>query len=362
MLMNLAPAGPGRCVCEFARRLDPMRFNVQVAALGGGALADWLKRAGVPATVLGSGRRCNLLKMPLLTEFLRRERIDLVHTHLAHADLVGRPAACLAGVPHVVHTVHATEERIGRWQFVYARLFSGYCDRIVCISESAFRYHKAHSHLPGHIYTVIPNGVDVTAFAGDYQSRVNLRARWGIEADQMVAAYVGRLAADKGIDVLLAAISHLGARGNPVDVVIAGDGKKRHLVENFIAHGEGGGHCRLLGFVDDVAAMLSAVDMLVMPSRWEGWPLAVGEAMAASLPVIGADVSGVRELVVDGRTGVLVERENVVALSDAIMRLAGDAHLRAKLGQEGRKRICEEFPIEATVAAHEKLYEEVMGS
>jgi len=88
----------------------------------------------------------------------------------------------------------------------------------------------------------------------------------------------------------------------------------------------------------------------------------VGEAMAASLPVIGADVPGVRELVVDGRTGVLIERENVVALSDAIIRLAGDARLRAQLGQAGRKRICEEFPIEATVAAHEKLYEEVMGA
>ena len=80
------------------------------------------------------------------------------------------------------------------------------------------------------------------------------------------------------------------------------------------------------------------------------------------ITVTTENVPGVRELVVDGRTGVLIERENVVALSDAIIRLAGDARLRTQLGQAGRKRICEEFPIEATVATHEKLYEEVVGS
>ncbi len=362
LLSDLAPAGPQRCACELARRLDRSRFDVRVVAFRGGALADWLERQDIPVTVLDAGRKWRLFKVPMLTALLRRERIDLVHSHLFRADLAGRPAAHLAAVPHVVHTARAGEGRFRPWQFAYARFLSGYCDRIVCVSESALRHHKARSGLPHHIYTVIPNGIDAAAYAGDDQSRRELRSRWRIGTDQMVAAYVGRLGAEKGIDILLAAISHLGARGSPVNAVIAGDGKKRHLVENFIAHGEGGNRCRLLGFVDDVAALLAAVDMLVMPSRWEGWPLAVGEAMAAGLPVIGTDLPGVRELVVDGRTGVLIERENVVALSDAIMRLAGDADLRAQLGQAGRKRICEEFPIGATVAAHERLYEQVVGA
>ncbi len=362
LLRDLAPTGPQRCACELARRLDRSRFDVRVVAIRGGALGDRLQRDGIPVTVLGTRRTWALFKMPMLTEFLRSERINLVHSHLFRADLVGRPAARLAAVPHVVHTAHTGEGRFRPWQFAYARFLGGYCDRIICLSESALEYHKTHTGLPSHAYTVIPNGVDAAAFAGDDERRRELRSQWKINPDQMVAAYVGRLAADKGIDILLAAISHLGARGNPVDVVIAGDGKKRHLVENFIAHGEGGDHCRLLGFVDDVPALLSAVDMLVMPSRWEGWPLAVGEAMAASLPVIGTDVPGVRDLVVDGQTGVLIECGKVVALSDAIMRLAGDAQLRAQLGRAGRKRIREEFPIEATVAAHEKLYEEVVGA
>ena len=361
MLPYLAPAGAERCVYELARRLDRRRFDVQVAALRGGVVADWLEREGIPVTVLGARRKWELFKIPLLTEFLRRERIDLMHSHLFGADLAGRPAAHLAAVPHIVHTVHTAEGRFRPWRFAYARLLSGYCDRIVCVSEAALRHHKARSGLPSHIYTVIPNGIDAAAYATDDQSRRELRGQWGIDTDRVVAAYVGRLAAEKGVDILLAAISHLAARGNPVDVVIAGDGKKRHLVENFIAHGEGGDRCRLLGFVDDVASLLSAVDMLVAPSRWEGWPLAVGEAMAAGLPVIATDLPGVRELVVDGRTGILVERENVVALSEAIIRLAGEAQLRDRLGEAGTKRISEKFPIEAAIAAHEKLYEEVAG-
>jgi glycosyltransferase involved in cell wall biosynthesis len=358
LITELAPAGAERCVYELTRRLDRTRFDVQAAALRGGAVADWLTARGVPVTVLGVRGRWDVGKLARLVEVLRG-RVDLLHTHLFHADLVGRVAAALAAVPHLVHTVHTAEGRFRPWQFAMARLLAGRCDRIICVSPSVQRLHARRAGLPAWRYAVIPNGIDAEAYARDGEARNRLRRQWGLGEGTVLLAYVGRLDYEKGIDVLLAAVNHLAARGTAVELVIAGDGRRRGQVQNFIAHGEGGRRCRYLGHVEDVRAVLSAADVLVAPSRWEGFPLAPAEAMACGLPVIAADAPGLRDLVIDGRTGVLVERADTVALAEAIVRLSGDEAARAAMGQAGRERVTRQYPLAAMVAAHERLYLEV---
>ena len=361
LITELRLARAERSVYDLSSRLDRGRFDVRVAALRGGEVADWLKAAGIPVTVLGMRGKWDVLKVSRLVGLLRAERIDLLHTHLFHADLVGRLAASMAAVPHLVHTVQTAEGRFRPWHFAFARLFSDRCERIICVSRSVCEHHAERSGLPRRCYQVITNGIAAESFARDEQSRRRLRAEWGIEPDQPLAVFVGRLAPEKGVEALLAAMSHLAARGDTVALVVAGDGPRRRVVDNFIAHGEGGKHCRAIGFVRDVRGVLSAADMLILPSRWEGCPMAAGEAMAAGLPVVGTEVAGVRDLVQDGRTGLLVPPDNVVALAEAIRCLAGDRDLCRQLGRAGRERIIRDFSIEATVAAHEKLYLQIVG-
>jgi len=302
-----------------------------------------------------------VFKLPRLTGLLRRERIDLLHTHLFHADLAGRIAADAAGVPHLVHTVWTAEGRFRPWQFAHARFFASRCDRIVCVSQSVREHHARRSGLPGRCYTVIPWGSDADEFRPDPAARRRLRAEWRLRDDDVLVAFVGRLEFYKGIETLLAAMSHLGARGDATHLVVAGDGPMRPVVENFVAHGEGGGHARMLGHVRDVRAVLSAADIFAIPSFWEGWPLALGEAMSAGLPAIGTDVPGIRDVLVDGQTGLMIEKGDAIALAESIRRLAGDAGLRRRLGEAGRRRIAERFGLDATVAAHARLYDEIAG-
>ncbi len=358
LMTELGPAGAERCVYELARRLDRGRFDVQVAALRGGAVADWLVEAGVPVTVLDLRGRWDAGKLLALADLLCG-RVDLLHTHLFHADLVGRIAAAWAGVPHLVHTVHTAEGRFRPWQFAWARLMAGRCDRIVCVSASVRDFHARRSGLPPARYTVIPNGIDAESFARDEQARRRLREQWGLSSGQVLLAYVGRLDYEKGTDVLLSAASHLAARGSPIHLVIAGDGPQRRQVENFIAHGEGGRQCRYLGHVQDVRGVLSAADLLVMPSRWEGFGLAAAEAMACGLAVIASDVPALRELVTQGRTGLLVEPGEVVPLAEAIVHLSANAAARATMGQAGRRHVTQKYPLAAMIQAHERLYLEV---
>ena len=359
LITELRPGGAERCVYELATRLDRSRFDVQVSALRGGSVADELTAAGVAVTVLGVGCKCSPLvvgKVRSLAGLLKRERIDLLHTHLFHADLAGRLAARRAGVPHLVHTVHVAERRWRPWQFAFAKRTTGRCDRIVAVSQSVKDSHQARTGLADEHYTVIPNGVDTEVFRPDQDARERLRRQWQVGPNDVVAVFVGRLDRQKGVDVLLAAAKRFLAATPNATLLIAGDGPMRRKVERYCCQDDGP---RYLGFVDDVRALLNAADLFVLPSRWEGWPLALGEAMSMGLPAIGASVAGIRDVIDPGRTGLLVPAENPAALADAMAELAGDADLRRRLGSAGQRRIRGGFSLGQYIAAHEALYESI---
>ncbi|MCE5325064.1 MAG: glycosyltransferase [Planctomycetaceae bacterium] len=361
LIGDLRPSGAARSVCEMSRRLSRERFDVQVLALRGGAASRWFQDAGVDVSVLGMTRAWHLLRLRGLAERLRRLRPDIVHTHLYQADLIGRPAARLAAVPHLIHTARTPAGRFRPWEFAFTRFLGGYCDRLVCVSESVRKFHQRRSGLPQEKYTLIPDGIDTVRFAPAPALRQAVRSEWGVDERQIVVGFVGRLNAQKGIDTLLSAISHLGARGNPVNVVIAGQGPRQPIVRNFIRYGEGGRSCRLLDFVDDVPALLNALDIMVLPSRWEAFGMAAAEAMAVGLPVIVSKSGHLSDLVSDRQTGIIVDSGDSVALSETILELAADTPLRQALGAAAREHVRATYPIEKTVAAHEALYEQVAG-
>jgi len=361
LITTLGIGGAERGLCELVTGMDRQRFEVEVFALRGGPVSARLADAGIAVTVLGVRGKWDIMKLPRLTRLLRDGHFDLLHTHLFHADLAGRPAAKAAGVGHLVHTVWTAEGRFRPWQFAYARLLSQSCDRVVCVSQSVRDHHARLSKLPDDAYVVIPWGVDVEKFRRDDASRRRLRGQWRLADDDVLVAFVGRLEFYKGIDTLLAALAQLASAGRAVRAVIAGDGPQRPAVKKFIDQGPGGGLVHMLGMVADVPAVLSAADIYVMPSLWEGWPLALGEAMSASLPAIGTNVPGIRDLIVPEQTGLLIERKDAGALAGAIGRLVADESLRVRLGSAGRRRIVDQFTIEQTIAAHERLYEEIAG-
>ncbi len=360
LITTLNPAGAERCVYELATRLDRARFDVQVAALQGGAVADQLRTAGVKVHIVGVGCKCSPLlprKLRKLIRLLGDERIDLLHTHLYHADLAGRLAARKAGMGRLVHTVHVAEKRWRPWQFAMARWMRRRCDKIVCVSPSVMKWHSARAKLPESGYEVIPNGIDVDAYGPDESARQTHRRQWGAGDDDVVALFVGRLDRQKGIDTLLDAA---GRMTGSMRLIIAGDGPMRRQVEAFCRSPQGR-RCQWIGFSDDVGGILSAADLFVLPSRTEGWPLALGEAMAAGLPTATTDAPGIHDVVIPDQTGLVVGIENAVGLADSMNALANDKELRQRLGGAGRDLIVERFSIGRMIGAHEQLYDGVVG-
>jgi glycosyltransferase involved in cell wall biosynthesis len=182
-----------------------------------------------------------------------------------------------------------------------------------------------------------------------------VRDELGARPDEVVVLALGALVRRKGFDLLLEALRRIQRR--PL-VWIAGEGPERAALERQI--GGLAGRARLLGRREDVPDLLGAIDLVAMPSRAEGLGVAALEAMAAGRALVAARVGGLAELVVDGRTALLVPPEDPGALAEAIKRLAEDAGLCARLGAAGPGRVAEGHLASQMVAAYRELYRQVL--
>jgi glycosyltransferase involved in cell wall biosynthesis len=276
---------------------------------------------------------------------VRRVRPDVVHTHLVHADVYGALAA-----PRLVSTKHNDDPfRAGPFRFV-ERALAARASRIVAITDALARFQVERVGIPQRKLVTIHYGLDA------------LPAAWGenppddVPPDARVVLAVCRLEQQKGVDVAVRAVARLHEREPSAHLVVLGEGAERARLEGLAR--ELAVPLYLPGRVPDVAAWLRRAAVLVHPVRWEGFGLAVLEAMLASLPVVASRVSSLPELVVDGETGILVPPDDPEALAGALGRVLGDP---GALGAVGLRRAQERFSVARMVEATLDVYETALG-
>ena len=276
-----------------------------------------------------------------LVALFRAERPDLVHAHMPISGFLARLAARAAGVPHVAYTCHGflfNQEGppLRRAGGLAMEWIAGHVtDTFMTVSAEdaadARRLRFARKPL------AVGNGRDPVVFHPDAVARMRVRAALGTPPERPVAIAVSRLVRTKGYVELVRAIEALPE----VELWVAGERLSSDRGEDmdamFAACGLGP-RLRRLGYRDDVAALLAAADVFVLPSYFESLPMSVIEAMLCGLPVVASDIRGPREQVVDGVTGLLVPPRQVEPLTAALARLAADPALRAAMGTAGRGR------------------------
>jgi glycosyltransferase involved in cell wall biosynthesis len=338
ILNDLSSGGAERLVLELCRR-RAADIEVAVATVAGlGPLEDAFRGAGIPLLV--GGRPPRHVGLRVIARLARAmDDIDVVHTHLFAGDTWGRLAAIAARAraapggrrPIVVTTEHNVN-RDETWQRGVKRALAPVSDAIVCVSEAAAAYTRDVEGISG--VRVLPNGIDRTRFGPHRGSGAG-------GSDGTRALAIGRRVPQKGFDVLVAALPE----GMHLDIVGEGPWHVEHP------------RVRFLGRREDVPALLADADILVVPSRWEGFGLAAAEGLAAGVAVVASDVDGLREVV--GDAGLLVPPGDVTALHHALVRLAADPTLRRALGDQGRARVAARFDIRDTVDRYERLYREL---
>jgi glycosyltransferase involved in cell wall biosynthesis len=335
--------------------LDRRRLRVVGSVPAEGAVAAAMRRLGVPVTVvaLPPVRPWTPPAMGLalwrLRRLLVRERVALVHAQGSRGALYAGLAACARGVPLVWHL--RVDERDPRLDPVLARLASA----IVVNSTATAARLDAVSAAAGKV-TVVPNGVDLERFA-PRPPDPELRAALGLDASLPLVGFFGRLEHRKGVDVLLAAAALVHTK-LPVAFLLVGDGP---MSGELAARAEAERlPVRLVGWRDDVPALLRLCAVVALPSRREAFGRILIEAMAAGVPVVASGVGGIPEVCVDGVTGLLVPPEDPDALAVAIaLTLADQAATTARV-EAAMADVRSRFALAAHAAQVQAVYRRVL--
>ncbi len=288
-----------------------------------------------------------------LVALFRREAPDLVHAHMPISGFLARLAARAASVPLVAYTCHGfLFNQPAPWPRRLASfLMEWFAGRLTDIyltvsEEEAADARRLRIHRRA---TACGNGRDPALFHPDLAARNRIRAELGVADDRVVVIAVSRLVRHKGYVELLAAMEQVAG----AELWVAGDRLPTDRgpdLTQALDRAAAVGRVKRLGYRTDVAALLAAADIFVLPSHFEGLPMSIIEAMLTGLPVVSTAIRGPREQVVEGQTGLLVPPFAVAALATALTRLVGDAALRRAMGGAGRARALARYGEAGVVA------------
>ncbi len=328
-----------------------------------GPLADEVERAGVPVHHMGGRSRRDARVLPRLVRLMRDEGVDVLHTHLFVDGFWGRLAAIAAGVPIRVATQHNSYEGGNlppRWQIWADRMLWRHTDRFVAVSEGAERFLLQNIGVPKEKVLLVPNAIAPLPQPSPTVVK-ELKREWALTGNGPVLGTVARLTQQKGIGYLLEAVSHLRHRYPRIRCVVLGEGELRGELEGRAEEMEISGNVVFPGVRKDVENVLATFDLFVLPSLYEGMPVALLEAMSTGLPVVATRLASVLEVIDDGVDGILAPPGDAQALSDAIASALGSPEAMRRMGRNAREKIRNEYSVERWVASYDDLYRRLIS-
>jgi glycosyltransferase involved in cell wall biosynthesis len=318
-----------------------------------------MQAVGVPTEVIPMRGDLDPLLLHRLVHFIRQGGHHIVHTHLLHADLYGRLAARIAG-RKVISTYHCDDPFHLIWGVKQVdRITALMCSQIICISKAVQEFVHKQIGVAVKRLNVVHYGLKPPPLNN---SLVNIRANLSIGSADSLVGIVARLTEQKGHSHLLHAIQLLLNSIPSIHLAIVGDGELRSQLEDLSIQLGIKEHVHFLGFRSDVLNLMCEFDILVVPSLFEGFGLVLLEAMAAAKPIVATRVSAIPEIIVDGKTGLLVPPCDPRGLAQAILQLIMNPGLALNLGYCGRKQLEQRFTVQKMVEDTVRVYRTVVPS
>jgi glycosyltransferase involved in cell wall biosynthesis len=363
IVLALESSGPGGAENMVLRLAEALRFRGEdpiVASFRSGWMTERAEALGLPTWIVPQRPGIDLRWVFRFARRLRRERVDILHSHEFCMNAFGGAAALLARTVSVatIHGPHWVIDRPRRALAYWGLRRLGM--PVVAVSEDLAEFLVAGLKLPRSRLEMIHNGIPLPAAVPEAEratGRARARFALGIPAGPPLLVAVGNLYPVKDHATLLRAAARLPT----ASVAIAGRGDQEEPLRSLARELGLAERVHLLGLRDDVDTILTAADVFVQPSLSEGLPLAVLEAMGFGLPVVATRVGGVPEAVVDGNTGYLVPPSDPDALAAALSRVIESVDGGVSMGASGRERAAAEFSVERMTDAYEQLYHQLRG-
>ncbi len=352
-------------VYDVIRGLDSSRFRPVLICLHElGELGEALARQGVTTYENVAGHSWDPRNVLRLARILKREQADFLYvTDAFHNMAAGRIAAFLARTAQSILIFHSYDtilRKSGKRHLVAMWKLSDFLlhprfTRIIALSESHKQYLQEVKGIPSEKISIIYNGIDSKRYSsgGDAQAA---RRKYGLPADCQIVGMIAGLRPWKGHGMLLKSAAIILQHAPDTVFVIAGDGTERERLEKLADELGVASQVRFLGRVHNVPELLAALNVSVLSSEHEAFPLSLLESMAASLPMVATDVGSVSEIVEDGVNGFLVPSGDHEKFAAAILRLVQDPELARRYGAAGRMKLQEHFTLDRMVSRCESLF------
>jgi glycosyltransferase involved in cell wall biosynthesis len=337
-------------------RFDPARFEVSLVSLRKKDLSEeTLDALGIDITYLQKSR-FDPSTLPALMKIIDRKKIDVLHLHGYGATTFGRMAGAMRGIPTILHE-HANLTSTPWFQKVADRLLRRHTDVAIAVSKSTADFVINARLVPADKVKVVYLGAPHEEFSRTrtLDEVIAARRALGISPRDFAIGTVTRLHESKGNSFLIDAARIVLDRKPDARFFLLGEGPLREQLEAQARELGLGDRFVFAGFTRDVATALSAFDLSVFPSLWEGTPLTVFEALASGKPIIATDADGLADVLTDGRDARIVPKRNAQALADAIVAVMDDPQQRARLAAMARLT-SQRYDISVFVGKMEQLY------
>lgn len=370
---TLDTGGTERVVVDLCRYFPPLGYEIEVCTFSTGTYDGLLYELGITRSILvpgGIARRNPpalklfrlLQRLAGLKKVINRFQPQILHTHhlapLFHANLLLRFGH--RGV-RWVHTEHNVPDLLNGYRSLPIRLTRSLrCpDILTGVSPLVVQCLTELSGTSRQRTVLIPNGIELERFASAATTS-QPRSILGLPQKGRLIGCVGNLRVEKNHQLVLRAMARLGPEEPETNLVLCGDGDQRSDLEALARSLGIENRVIFLGYRLDVPQILAALDLVLLPSCYEGLPLSVLEAWAASRPIIATTVPGIQELIRHNEDGWLVPPEDPEQMADGIRRILKDPVLGGRLSLSGRRRVFQEYGIEAMVVGYDRIYRELI--
>ena len=353
--------GTERALLELINRIDRNKYNAYVCSVKKpGAFANKIAEAADGFYSLGlseaGGIKAATTFLPALFRLIliiRRTRPFIIHSFLFRANILGRIAGRLTGVPAVISSIRVIEADKHYKHFI-DRITSSMVSMYIAVSNAARKFTiKNVGVCPDKIVTVY-NGIECRS------KQVKPPDSFLTDNNYRNIALVGRLDRQKGHNVLIEAVKAVLPKQPDLRVYFFGEGPCEFFLRQTVKKENLSEHIIFMDVTENIRSWISEMDIIVLPSLWEGLPNVLLEAMAEARPVVASRIAGIDEIVVDGTTGILFDPENPQSLAQALLGILNNKPLALNMGREGKKRVLEKFSMEKmskkTMGVYQKLY------
>lgn len=359
LVEDLNIGGLEKVVASIATGLNKNKYDIQVWCLTkGGKIADELISKNISIKILGLNNYHNPLQIIILAKYLKKSKIDIIHSHGYFANTFGRLASILARVPVKIVHVHTTDYIFKSKNILVERLLSLFTKKIICVSNSVKDFVEKTLGITKGKVCLVYNGCGMSNESkSEYQFD---RFSFGLGQDDFVIIVVASLAPHKGHRVLIDATKDLVQKFKKLRLLIVGDGPLRNELESYVSDLKLSEHIFFIGQKQNVFPYLKIADVFVLPSiKREGFGIALIEAMAMGIPVIGSKLGGIPEIIDNQGNGILFPPGDFVALAGSIKKMIVNKKLRDRFGAVGRVIYKNKFTNSKMINSIEILYDDV---